>query len=230
MNRKCSTTTQLISLMCILLAIALVLLMHIPRRAESANGSSRVIEGEKGSEAAPRWVSIGTADCSARDTGATVGSAQPDAGKCNSETVGTVAVCWDGKKYANGGTCQWCTYKSKAAQPCTGGGNPGYAYECRGDIANPGLFQGTWNVSGRWTGTITFDQTGDQVTGSYTDGNGTLRGRVTGNTLNFSWRSSDTRSGEARITLSSDGRSFEGVWCYGAGCDPTGRSPFKGER
>jgi len=79
-----------------------------------------------------RWLAVGTSDCTGSDIGETLGSAQPEAGKCSASTVGTVAICWDGRNYVHPGRSgQWCTYKNKSASACKGGSNTGFVYECR---------------------------------------------------------------------------------------------------
>lgn len=85
------------------------------------------------------WARVGPGDCGANDIGQTTGSAVPAANACNIAKIGTIAVCWDGVNYKNPSQSgQWCTYKSRAANPCRGGGNPGFVYECRaGAVRQP---------------------------------------------------------------------------------------------
>jgi len=55
----------------------------------------------------------------------------PAGAACNASFQGMTAVCWDNVNYRNyivGGV--FCTYKNMPAASCTGGGNPGYMYEC----------------------------------------------------------------------------------------------------
>lgn len=94
-----------------------------------------------------------------------------------------------------------------------------------------GPFDGSWDAGSSW-GTITLRQEGSLVTGSYSCcGVGAIRGVATASTLRFSWQNGggDTRRGEATITLLPDG-DIEGNWCSDAGCDPTGKNAFRGER
>jgi len=78
-----------------------------------------------------QWVSTGVGDCSGQDIGQSSGSGQPDSSECKAGTVGTVAICWDGRTYSNGGSRSWCTYKNTNGRPCRGGGNPGFAFQCQ---------------------------------------------------------------------------------------------------
>ncbi|MDQ3813215.1 MAG: hypothetical protein M3347_04610, partial [Armatimonadota bacterium] len=82
---------------------------------------------------------------------------------------------------------------------------------------SPANFGGTWeaqNENGKFD--LTLQQTGNQVTGSYTQGHGTLTGTVTGRTLNVNWRWDNGDTGVARFELAEDGNSFHGNWSYGA--------------
>jgi len=89
--------------------------------------------------AAGQWSFQRIGDCPGSDTACTVG-ATPDPSLCNGATTGTTAVCWDGVTYSNGAPCgssAWCTYKAIDAPSCTGGGSPGYLYECIGPTPTP---------------------------------------------------------------------------------------------
>ncbi len=79
-----------------------------------------------------KWVSSGLGDCGGNDIGEKVGVTLPEASTCNANSAGNIAVCWDGNVHKNlSRNGPWCTYKSKAASPCRGGGNPGLAYVCQ---------------------------------------------------------------------------------------------------
>jgi len=88
---------------------------------------------EVGNAAGWEWVSTGNGDCSGRDVrGLTVGSPKPDAALCNQSFSGKTAVCWDGTTMKHWGSDKpQCTYKDINPASCTGGGSPGYMYECR---------------------------------------------------------------------------------------------------
>ena|SRR5215471_2851901 len=91
---------------------------------------------------APRsfeWVKSGLppGDCTASDTAATYDTPKPQAINCAASDLDTIAVCWDGTEYKNGGnpkhdsSAQWCTYKAINADHCKGGVNPGIIWTCR---------------------------------------------------------------------------------------------------
>jgi hypothetical protein len=88
-------------------------------------------ESSSSKGSAYQWVSTGVGDCSGQDIGQSSGSGQPTSSECNAATVGTVAICWDGRTYSNGGSRSWCTYKNTGDRPCRGGGNPGFAFQCQ---------------------------------------------------------------------------------------------------
>jgi hypothetical protein len=80
------------------------------------------------------WVYSGKEDpCEFHDAGESSG-ASPHPAKCNAGTVGTLAVCWDGKDVKDKYHPEkiWCTYKDKECRR-TGhaGKSPGQIYECK---------------------------------------------------------------------------------------------------
>ncbi|HEY3450023.1 MAG TPA: hypothetical protein VGK67_26965 [Myxococcales bacterium] len=77
-------------------------------------------------------------DCSGNDTGSTAG-AQPALERCDAGTAGLSAVCWDGAQQKHWGSDKpVCAYKRLTPAGCTGGGSPGFLYECvSGTTAQP---------------------------------------------------------------------------------------------
>jgi hypothetical protein len=76
-------------------------------------------------------------------------------------------------------------------------------------------------AAANWTGTwqcgqikMYFSQAGNQVTGWYDYQDGKLQGTATGNTLAGTWSESPSKTGDIRLTISADGKSFLGS--YGA--------------
>lgn len=90
-----------------------------------------------------------------------------------------------------------------------------------------GAFSGDW-YAGEW-GNITFNQSGDEVNGTYTRGNGTISGSVSGNRLSATWQQSEGRGGAVYFILLSDG-TLEGKYCEGKGCSPASGTAFVGRR
>jgi len=78
------------------------------------------------------WVQVGKGDCSGRDVKPlSMGSAMPKPDLCNASFLNRTAVCWDGASMKHGGSDKpQCTYKDVAPDGCTGGGSPGYMYQC----------------------------------------------------------------------------------------------------
>ena len=67
------------------------------------------------------------------DTGDfSMGSSVPDNSRCDVSMPGKLSVCRDVTNYANHHypSDVICTYKSTDAMSCSGGGNPGYLYQC----------------------------------------------------------------------------------------------------
>lgn len=73
-------------------------------------------------------------------------------------------------------------------------------------------------ISGSWDtnyGVITFSQTGNVVTGSYTGNDpGKLTGTLSGMTLYFKWIGENGAHGKGVFVFADDGGSFEGSWGY----------------
>ena len=88
-------------------------------------------------------------------------------------------------------------------------------------------FTGIWSST---YGTIHLVQSGSHVDGTYASCNGTatISGQVVGRVLTGTWtQSCNSKNGHLRFTLSSDGKSFTGVWSYGT-APPT--QPWNGTR
>ncbi len=96
------------------------------------------------------------------------------------------------------------------------------------------------SIAGMWDsteGTITFQQVGANVTGSYTQDNGAFEGMISENVLTGYWiednsaRRCDTpRNGRhhwGRIRFVFDGSSFQGLWGY---CNDEPSSTWTGTR
>jgi hypothetical protein len=90
------------------------------------------------SESGVSWRPLGVKDCTGGDFGwseGNNGTATPAHALCDQAHAGQIAVCWDGKTYTNPfdrrGIYPWCTYKTTTTDQCSGGGNPGEAFECR---------------------------------------------------------------------------------------------------
>jgi hypothetical protein len=78
-------------------------------------------------------------------------------------------------------------------------------------------FTGTWDTrtDKNWTYVITFDQDGKSVSGRYVaqDGStGKISGRVKDGVLDFKWEQDGGFKGTGQFSLSSDGRTFNGVY------------------
>ena len=86
-------------------------------------------------------------------------------------------------------------------------------------------FEGTWQTVGSNGGrfTLTMKQDGKQVTGTYTPSDGTLQGKVSGNTLTLKWAQPgftgtgtftmlDTKPKTFRGTILTDGKAGTVVW------------------
>jgi hypothetical protein len=72
---------------------------------------------------------------------------------------------------------------------------------------------------------MTMTMIGNMVNGTYYEGDGTISGTVTGNTLTGTWTETPTRlppddAGDFVFTLSQDGHTFTGKWRYGHSIDP----------
>jgi TolB-like protein len=75
------------------------------------------------------------------------------------------------------------------------------------------IFGGTWKTN---YGPVHITGSADTVIGYYYNGKATIRGAITGNKLNFTWRESSTFSGNGYFILSRDGNSFHGGWGVGS--------------
>ena len=80
-------------------------------------------------------------------------------------------------------------------------------------------FTGTWSAEAQGLPyTMSLDQSGGSVTGSYTGGDGSvgeIEGKVSGRVLRFAWRQTDGTSGMGRFKLSGSGNSFTGSYTLG---------------
>lgn len=69
---------------------------------------------------------------------------------------------------------------------------------------------------GTWSFSMNFRQSGDQVEGSFTvietGVTGGLTGRVSGRVLSLTWQDANGYAGTGTLTLSSDGREFDGTY------------------
>lgn len=83
-----------------------------------------------------------------------------------------------------------------------------------GFAASRSAFSGRWIANAQGSSyNITLNQTGGDLTGSYTadDGSeGEIEGEVRGNTARFRWTQSDGLRGAGKFTLSESGRQFRG--------------------
>jgi len=91
-------------------------------------------------------------------------------------------------------------------------------------------FTGVWDTN---FGTMTLEQKGATVTGSYTHDDGRIEGNVSGNRLDFRWFEEPTYSppndaGDGYFIISADGKTFEGKWRYGYS-GPWSSDVWKGE-
>jgi hypothetical protein len=77
------------------------------------------------------WVkaAVPPADCGENDTGSTNNTEPPT--YCAARDENTIAICWDGKEYKNGGGGSGCTYKAITPDKCTGGGSKGIVWVCK---------------------------------------------------------------------------------------------------
>lgn len=78
-------------------------------------------------------------------------------------------------------------------------------------------FTGTWDTrtDKNWTYVITFDQDGKSVSGKYVaqDGSkGKISGKVKDGVLEFKWEQDGGFKGTGQFSLSSDGRTFSGIY------------------
>ena len=103
----------------------------------------------------------------------------------------------------------------------------------------PGISQ-AFNVAGSYSsteGAVTLHQSGDRVTGSYTNDNGELTGLMFNNIFEGFWiedgsdrRCSTPKNGRyhwGRVTLTFDGNGFSGVWGH---CDDKPARSWTGSR
>ena len=80
------------------------------------------------------------------------------------------------------------------------------------------VWTGTWDTN--W-GTMTVDQKGETITGTYEHDNGRITGRVVGNMIIGTWSEAPgynppDNAGDFQLTISDDCRSFDGKWKYGS--------------
>lgn len=83
---------------------------------------------------------------------------------------------------------------------------------------------GKYSWEGEWEsnwGDMVLSQGGGAVTGTYTWELGRITGTVSGNTLVGTWSESpsyspDKDAGAIEFTMSDDGKTFTGKWCYGS--------------
>jgi len=97
------------------------------------------------------WRYTGQGDCAGMDAGGlTFDSPTPDAERCTTAFKGMTAVCWDGNNLRHYGSDKpQCTYKNVHVKNCTGGGSPGYMYECTETVAYRWIQAGMGDCSGR---------------------------------------------------------------------------------
>lgn len=103
----------------------------------------------------------------------------------------------------------------------------GYIFGATGRVYNPANDNGAW--VGKWNtdwGTMTLNQTGNDVTGNYEYDSGKISGTVSGNILKGTWSEYPTYNpprdaGDIEFTL--DGDSFTGKWRYGSSGDWSGQ-------
>lgn len=96
------------------------------------------------------WQLVGTGDCPGRDVANSRGS-KPAAARCNEQSLGQTAVCWNNE----------CTYKNIETNACVGGGNPGRMYTCKGSRES-----NTYNIESSWRLVGTGDCPGRDVANS----------------------------------------------------------------
>lgn len=80
------------------------------------------------------------------------------------------------------------------------------------------IWTGTWETN--W-GTMTLDQKGESLSGTYEHDNGRITGRVVGNMIIGRWSEAPgynppDSAGDFQIVISDDCRSFDGKWKYGS--------------
>ncbi|MGC4123141.1 MAG: hypothetical protein QM765_52950 [Myxococcales bacterium] len=76
------------------------------------------------------WVVAGTGDCVGAPLGTSKGLG-PARSRCDSNHLGQVAVCWDGKKTKNPAVRgAGCSYQATQAGSCRGGPHPGTLFRC----------------------------------------------------------------------------------------------------
>jgi len=80
------------------------------------------------------------------------------------------------------------------------------------------VWTGTWDTN--W-GTMTVDQKGESIIGTYEHDNGRITGRVIGNMIIGTWSEAPgynppDNAGDFQLVISDDCRSFDGKWRYGS--------------
>ena len=77
-------------------------------------------------------------------------------------------------------------------------------------------FTGTWKVQNENASyALKLRQEGDQITGTYDLYNGTLKGKLEGDTLVATWRQAgNRRGGSVRLKITADGQTLLGSWSY----------------
>lgn len=83
---------------------------------------------------------------------------------------------------------------------------------------------GKYTWEGQWDsnwGKMVLSQRGNMVTGNYTHDQGRIEGIVSGNQMNGTWSEYPTYApkrdaGDVRLTMSADGKTFDGAWGYGS--------------
>jgi hypothetical protein len=95
----------------------------------------------------------------------------------------------------------------------------------------PVSFAGTWETvaGGEYKYTMKLQQTGDQVTGTFAPGSGTLEGTVLANVLRLHFTQNQKFKGSARLVLADDGKTFSGTTNAGDDPDANGQD-WKGSR
>jgi len=85
-------------------------------------------------------------------------------------------------------------------------------------MAWTGAWNSTWSEEGEnFSALMNLKQTGSSVTGTFEDNTSTISGNVTGNTLTGTWtelNGTGKFTGSYRFTLSPDANSFTGRWAF----------------
>jgi uncharacterized protein (TIGR02145 family) len=81
-------------------------------------------------------------------------------------------------------------------------------------------WSGKWQLPTTVWGTMTLNQNGNRVTGTYTSWGGTISGTVSGKIFTGTWKQTqDNTKGDFQFTMSADGMSFAVKWRYAGDTD-----------